>query len=147
MSDRLQGVRNNLSKLWTSSTGKVKNYFFYELVEGAVLGIFDLFSGEDLYRAIVQDVSIWDSDWEEGEEFRFQFQMLSRDPRFMAHAGLLTPENVLTWLADDKSAPEKAGVIINTPGGPEWLVRQVEGIKAGLEAPLVEETAVEESQG
>ena len=145
MSDRLQGVKTNLSKLWTSGAGKVKNYFFYELVEGAVLGIFDLFTGEDLYRAIVQDVSIWDSDWEEGEEFRFQFQMLSRDPRFMAHAELLTPENVLTWLADDKASPEKAGVIINTPGGPEWLVRQVEGIKRGLEAPMAEEEEVEET--
>lgn len=147
MSDPLQGVKINLSKLWTSGTSKLKNWLFYDLVEGAVLGIFDIFTGEDLYRAIIQDVNIWESDWEEGEEFRFQFQMLSRDPRFREHAGLLTPENVLTWLADDKSAPEKAGVIINTPGGPEWLVRQVEGIKRGLEAPLVEEEPVEESQG
>ncbi len=144
MSDRLQGVKANLSKLWTSGTGKIKNYFFFELIEGAVLGIFDLFTGEDLYRAILQDVNIWDSDWEEGEEFRFQFKMLARDPRFQMHAGLLTPENVLTWLADDKSAPEKAGVIINTPGGPEWLVRQVDGIKRGWEAPMEEEGTVEE---
>ena len=147
MSDRLEGVKSNLSKLWTSGTSKVKNWLFYDLVEGAVLGIFDLFTGEDLYRAIIQDVDIWETSWEEGEEFRFQFQMLSRDPRFLEHAGLLTPENVLTCLADDKSAPEKAGVIINTPGGPEWLVRQVEGIKAGLEAPLEEETTVEEREG
>ena len=101
MSDPLQGVKTNLSKLWTSGTSKLKTWLFYDLVEGAVLGIFDIFSGEDLYRAIVQDVNIWESDWEEGEEFRFQFQMLSRDPGVLEDEGVLTPENVLTWLADE----------------------------------------------
>ena len=143
MSERLQPIQDKLSNIFKGVSGTFTQYIAYEALEGAILGIFDLFTPEDLYRAITQNVDIWDAPWGEGEQFRFQFQLLARDDRFQKYAHLLTPENVLIWLTDDKARPEIASIIINTSGGPDWLTRQIEGIKEGLNAPIEEEIKVE----
>lgn len=143
MSERLKPIQDKLSSIFKGVSGTFTQYIAYEALEGAILGIFDLFTPEDLYRAITQKVDIWDAPWGEGEQFRFQFQLLSRDERFHKYAHLFTAENVLIWLTDDKARPEIASIIINTPDGPAWLERQIEGIRDGLNAPMEEEIKVE----
>lgn len=142
MSERFQPIQNKLNKVFKGVTGKFTEYVAYEALEGAILGIFDLFQPDDLYRAITQNVDIWDAPWGEGEHFRFQFQLLARDERFQKYTHLFTAENVLVWLTDDKVRPEIASIIINTPGGTDWLEKQVEGIRTGLTAPMEEEKIV-----
>ena len=66
----------------------------------------------------------------------FQLQLLSRDERFKKNAHLLTAENVLIWLSDDKARPGFASIIINTEGGPAWLERQIEALKSGAFSPI-----------
>lgn len=140
MSERFQPIQEKLNRVFKGVSGRFTEYIAYEALEGAILGIFDLFQPDDLYRAITQNVDIWDAPWGEGEQFRFQFQLLARDDRFHKYAHLFTPENVLIWLTDDKARPEIASIIINTPGGPEWLKRQIDGIREGLNAPMEELT-------
>jgi len=135
MEHEFQPVRDNLRKIWSST----KDYMAYSALEGAVLGIFDCFTLEDLMRAIEENWDIWNMPWYEGEEFRYQFKLLSRDPRFMKHSHLLTVENIILWLTGEEGRPLHASMIINSPGGVEWLGRQIEGIRTGLMEPLEEE--------
>ena len=135
MEHELQPVRQNLRKIWSST----KDYMAYSALEGAVLGIFDCFTLEDLMKAIEENWDIWNMPWHEGEEFRYQFKLLSRDPRFMKHSHLLTVENIILWLTGEEGRPLHASMIINSPGGVEWLGRQIEGIRTGLMEPLEEE--------
>lgn len=140
MENKLQPVRQNLRSIWSST----KDYLAYSALEGAILGIFDCFTVEDVMRAIEEDWDIWDMPWYEGEEFRYQFKLLSRDPRFMKHSHLLTVENIILWLSGKEGRPLHASMIINAPGGVDWLGRQIEGIRTGLMKPLEEEKVVTE---
>jgi len=140
MEEKLQGVRHNLRSIWSST----KDYMAYAALEGAILGIFDCFTLEDLLKAIKEDWDIWNMSWNEGEEFRYQLKLLSRDPRFVNHSHLLTVENVILWLSGKEGRPLHASMIINSPGGVEWLGRQIEGIRTGLMEPL-EEAVKEEA--
>ena len=134
--DKLKPIKDNLNKIWQGTTGRFTEYLAYEALEGAVLGIFDCFSLQDILNAITENTAVWDLPWGDFETFRFQLQMLSRDERFSRNAHLLTAENVLIWLSDDKTRPGIASLIINTPGGPAWLTRQVESLKTGALSPI-----------
>lgn len=138
MEERLQSARLSLRSVWSST----KDYLAYSALEGAILGIFDCFTLDDLLRAIKEDWDIWNMPWNEGEDFRYQFKLLARDPRFVKHNHLLTVENVMIWLTGKEGRPLHASMIINSPGGVEWLDRQIEGIRTGLMEPL-EETVKE----
>lgn len=134
MEEKLQPVRQSMRNIWSST----QDYLAYSALEGAILGIFDCFTLEDLRRAIEEDWDIWNMPWHEGEEFRYQFKLLSRDPRFMKHNHLLTTENILLWLTGKDGRPLHASMIVNSPGGVEWLGRQIEGIRTGLMESLDE---------
>lgn len=135
-------MRQKLDSIFTTIA---KEYVAHEALEGAVLGLFDLFTPEQLCQAIMEDIPIWESPWGDAEGFKFQFQLLARDARFGKWAHLLTAENVLIWLTDDKGRPLLASVVVNTPGGPAWLERQVEAVKSGLMEPIEgEETTIVE---
>jgi len=140
MEAKLHPVREKLRSIWSST----QDYLAYSALEGAILGIFDCFTLDDLMRAIKENWDIWNMPWNEGEEFRYQFKLLSRDPRFVKYGHLLTVENVMIWLTGEDGRPLHASMIINSPGGVEWLGRQIEGIRTGLMEPLEEETAKEE---
>lgn len=154
MQSRLQPMRDNFRKIWQGITGRFTDYIAPTALENIVLGIFDCYTPEELYEGIVGGVDIWGEDWGEFEEFRIQFQLLASDPRFSKHIQLLTVENVLEWLRNEKGRPKLASVIINTPAGTrtvevegestevshpsgvEWLIRQIDLIKAGLAVPI-----------
>lgn len=134
MKPSLQPVRMHLRRLWSGVTG----YAAYAALEGAVLGVFDGFTEQQLLEAIETDCDVWAVPWGDFEEFRGQVRLLSQDPRFQKHGHLLTVENVLLWLTGKDGRPLLASVIINTPGGVQWLSRQLEGFKTGVMEPLEE---------
>lgn len=102
-------------------------------LEGAVLGLFDNFSLEDLLGAIRGNVNVWGSDWGEYEHVRSEFLELSKNPKWREHFDLLNAENVLEWLRSPDARPDIASLMVNTPGGVEWLSRQVAQIRSVLE--------------
>ena len=154
----LQPIRDNLGRIWTGAKGAFTDYIAYNALEGAVLGIFDCFSEEDVARGILEyneavrnggvPPGMWEVDWAEFEEFRLQFRMLARDSRFERYFGELTAENVLTWLSAEDGRPQLASLVVNTPGGYAWLEHQIGSIRKGLAEPLEEEQVVgQEVQG
>ncbi len=139
MENKLDPIRQNLRRIWSST----KDYVAYAALEGAILGVFDLIPVEDVMRAIEENWDIWNMPWHEGEDFRRPLKLLSQDPRFAKHSHLLTVENILIWLTGKEGLPLHASIIINTPGGVEWLGRQIEGFRTGLMEPLDEELVKE----
>lgn len=103
-------------------------------LEGAVLGLFDNFTLEDVYACIVGRVDVWTSDWGEHEGLRPQVLDLARNPKWRKHLDLLTTENVFDWLRGEDARPDVASLILNTPGGLEWLDRQIGLIRKALES-------------
>ena len=153
----LQPIRENMSRIWRGATGAFTGYIAYNALEGAVLGIFDCFTEQDLARCIIEyneavkmsmaPPGLWDFDWLEFEEFRLQFRMLARDSRFERYLNELTVENVLLWLSAEDGRPQLASLMVNTPGGTAWLEHQIASIKMGLMEPLVEEERVGGAEG
>lgn len=114
-----------------------------------MLGIFDGFTAEQVYEAIVKYIEardrggeppdFWSVNWGEYEEFRFQFRVMAHDPRYEKYLRLLDSENVLVWLSAKDARPDLASVILNTAGGIQWLDWQIGRIVKALRAPLEEE--------
>ena len=145
---RMETVKQQFGRIWEGTKAKFTDYIAYQALEGAVLGIFDGFTPEQVYHAIEQHrealakqqapPDLWGSAWAQYEQFRLQFQLLARDPRYAKYLRLLDMENVLTWLSGEDARPQLASVIINTPGGIQWLDWEVRHIRAGITAPLEE---------
>jgi hypothetical protein len=140
--DNIAPVRVKFSKIFVGFSGKFTEWMAYEALEGAILGLFDCFSPEEIYQAITEDISIWRNPWHNFEEFRYQLRLIGHDPRFTKYEHLFTTENIIEWLSDKEARPILASLIVNTPGGYEWLEKQVSEFKQELTAPLEEEIVV-----
>jgi len=142
----IQPIRENLGRIWRGATGAFTEYIAYNALEGAVLGIFDCFTEEDVALGILEyndavgkgesPPGMWDVYWAEFEEFRLQFQMLARDGRFAKYMDEFNAENVLTWITAEDGRPQLASLVVNTPGGVAWLNHQIESMRRGLSEPL-----------
>ena len=140
--DKIAPVRDKFNKVFIGFSGKFTEWMAYEALEGAILGLFDCFAPEDIYIAIVDNTNIWKTPWYDFEEFRYQLRLIGHDPRFTKYEHLFTTENIIEWLSDAQARPVLASLIVNTPGGYEWLDRQVIEFKQELTAPLEEEIVV-----
>ena len=140
--DKIAPVRKKFNKIFVGFSGKFTEWMAYEALEGAILGLFDLFTPEQIYEAITENIEIWKTPWYDFEEFRYQLRLIGHDPRFTKYEHLFTTENIIEWLSDAQARPVLASLIVNTPGGYEWLDRQVIEFKQELTAPLEEEIVV-----
>ena len=140
--DNIAPVREKFSKIFVGFSGKFTEWMAYEALEGAILGLFDCFTPEQIYEAITEDIAIWKTPWHDFEEFRYQLRLIGHDPRFTKYEHLFTTENIIEWLSDKEARPILASLIVNTPGGYEWLDKQVMEFKQELTAPLEEEIVV-----
>lgn len=140
--DNIAPVREKFSKIFIGFSGKFTEWMAYEALEGAILGLFDFFTPEEIYQAILEDISIWKNPWHDFEEFRYQLRLIGHDPRFTKYEHLFTTENIIEWLSDKEARPILASLIVNTQGGYEWLEKQISEFKQELTAPLEEEIVV-----
>ena len=134
--DRLQPIRNKFSQVFVGFKGKFTDWMMYEALEGAILALFDFFTPEQIYQAIQEDISIWDTPWYDFNEFRYQLQLIGHDPRILKHQESFTAENIILWLGAKDGRPMLASLIVNTPGGFNWLEKQVAEIKTALTSPI-----------
>lgn len=140
--DDIAPIREKFNKIFIGFSGKFTEWMAYEVLEGAILGLFDFFSPEEIYEAIKENISIWKTPWYDFEEFRYQLRLIGHDPRFTKYENLFTTENIIEWLSDKEARPVLASLIVNTPGGYEWLENQVSEFKKELTAPMEEEFVV-----
>lgn len=97
-----------------------------------MLALFKQFTLEQVLFAIRNNVDLWNSKWGDRERLRNVFVALGKDLRFRMHLPLLTTKNVLRMLAEPDALPAYASLIVNTPGGLEWLELQVVTIKKAI---------------
>ena len=117
--------------LFKLKTG-VRDLMTQAAVEGIILGVFDQFTREQLLEAINLDQDMWTVAWGDFEEFRPQLVSLMADPVNAAVVRDFTMEDVVGWLRIGDARPDLASIIINTPGGIEWLGRQIDTFKTHL---------------
>lgn len=136
-------IATNLKTIWTKTSGKFTDYIAYEALRGAVMGIFDNFTAQDVYdtiqiynNALSKDEppkSLWEVDWGELEQFRYEFKLLAKDSRYAKYIDKVNAENILSHLARKKGGRvDLAGIIINTPNGVEWLSWEINNFLDGL---------------
>ena len=138
--DKIQPIREKFNRIFVGAKGKFTDWMIYEFLEGAMLGIFDFFTPEQIYQAITEDISIWNTPWYDFEEFRYQLQLLGHDPRFLKYQELFTAEDIIIWLSNKNARPVLASLIVNTPNGFNWLEKQVKEIKGALTSPIEVQT-------
>ena len=110
-------------------------------VEGIILGVFDMFTVQDVYSGIQEDVDLWGSKWGELEDMRNQLQNVAVDPNLMVYIQTVAVEDVLAWLRHPEARPDLASIIINTPNGVQWLGKQLQSAKNGLTETVALKTA------
>lgn len=129
---RLSQVRKTLAGALRTAESGLNDVMAYSLLEGAVLGVFDCFELKDIHMAIRSNVDLWDADWEDFEDVRTYFKALSKERTINRHGHLLTTENIIAWLMHPEARPDLANLIVNTPGGLEWLDGQVKRFREVL---------------
>ena len=105
-------------------------------IEGIILGVFDMFTIQEVYSGIQEDIDLWTSKWGELEDMRDQLQNISLDPKLMNYMQTVTVEDVLAWLRHSEARPDIASIIINTPNGVQWLEKQLQSAKNGLKETI-----------
>ena len=144
--DEINPIREKFIRLFTGFKGKFTDWMIYETLEGAMLGLFDFFTPEQIYEAIQHDISIWNTPWYDFEEFRYKLQLIVQDPRIIKYKDEFNAENIILWLAEKNARPLLASLIVNTPNGLRWLEKQVEELKEGLTNSIEVETYAEPGQ-
>jgi len=83
----------------------------------------------DVFKAIKENTNLWSVAPDKLKKTGFVLKRRFGDiiEKFKDNIRL---EIILAWLREDK--PEIYSTIINTPGGEEWLSRQIEDIKEKL---------------
>lgn len=96
-----------------------------DFVRGLMVELLKDMTAKDCYRAIRDNVNLWSASPKS-----LQGEGHTLAGRFEQYSGFLTTELVIEWLKADR--PDLASVIVNTPGGIEWLDGQVENVKGQL---------------
>jgi len=112
----------------------IKEQFFIKLASnvarGFVNGLLKDVKPSDVYEAIKNDVSIWselpESIKKHSERIKREFEKRG----FSKYFDMLNEDVIRKWLQEDH--PDLYSTIINTPGGEEWLRREIDSLLNAL---------------